>query len=176
MSSVYQTIVECSCEFINDYLSTRSYVCGYTPTSADKILFNTFSKNKKVSDFVHILRWFKHIESYSVNERNNFPQYDYDNLRTLITYYLDMQVNNTLFCLEVLNEWLPVLWRNMIRKGLHAVYFWSRPVGRTGCFSTSSAFFKELPQVSDAKISCFGTAIQLNENNSCSEIAVLGKT
>ncbi|KAJ8919497.1 hypothetical protein NQ315_002118 [Exocentrus adspersus] len=93
LSSVYLKLIERSFDFLNDYLSTRSYVCGYTPTSADRILFDTISKHKTADNPVHILRWYRHIGSYPANERNDFPQYDYDKLRSLINYYLDMQIS-----------------------------------------------------------------------------------
>ncbi|KAJ8981150.1 hypothetical protein NQ317_013815 [Molorchus minor] len=92
ISNIYTKIIANSCEFLNNYLSTRSYVCGYIPTSADKILFDTIFNYKTIDNFAHVQRWYKHIESYSPNEIYSFPPYNSYQLESLITKFLDIQV------------------------------------------------------------------------------------
>lgn len=56
---------------LNEYLATRSYIEGYTPSKADKVVFEALG-GAPGADYVNALRWYNHILSYG-GERNSFP-------------------------------------------------------------------------------------------------------
>jgi len=55
---------------LNEYLETRSYIEGYSPSQSDTLLFEAIAKSPD-SKFVHLKRWFNQINSYG-NERKQF--------------------------------------------------------------------------------------------------------
>jgi len=59
-------------QILNDYLATRSYVNGFTPTGADANVFDNLTKAPGTNT-PHALRWYNHIKSYSADERKKFP-------------------------------------------------------------------------------------------------------
>jgi len=54
------------------YLTDYSYADGYSPSQEDVSVFKTASSapDKK---FPHVARWYRHIESFSAEERSAFP-------------------------------------------------------------------------------------------------------
>ncbi|XP_044727919.1 histidine--tRNA ligase, cytoplasmic [Chrysoperla carnea] len=59
---------------LDKILRNFSYICGYTPTKIDQLIF----KNVKSIDNFHekysnFIRWYNHINSFSSIEQNNFP-------------------------------------------------------------------------------------------------------
>jgi len=56
---------------LDQYLETRSYIEGYTPSQSDVLLFDAFGSapDKK---FAHLSRWYNQIKSYNANERKSF--------------------------------------------------------------------------------------------------------
>ncbi|CAI7580440.1 Elongation factor 1-beta [Penicillium manginii] len=48
----------------NNYLSTRSYVVGSSPSQADVVTFKAFSAAPDAEKYPHVARWYKHIASY----------------------------------------------------------------------------------------------------------------
>jgi len=56
---------------LNVYLASRSYIEGYTPSKADKVVFEALN-GAPGADYVNALRWYNHILSYG-GERNSFP-------------------------------------------------------------------------------------------------------
>ena len=56
---------------LNDHLKTRSYIEGFTPSQSDVAVYESISCQPS-SEFIHVLRWFKHIKSYG-KEAKSFP-------------------------------------------------------------------------------------------------------
>ncbi|KAJ5852233.1 uncharacterized protein N7529_011618 [Penicillium soppii] len=48
----------------NNFLSTRSYIVGSSPSQADVVTFKAFSAAPDAQKFPHAARWYKHIASY----------------------------------------------------------------------------------------------------------------
>lgn len=48
---------------LNGYLSSRSYVEGYSASSADVDLYNKLGNNVSQTEYVHIYRWYSHISA-----------------------------------------------------------------------------------------------------------------
>jgi elongation factor 1-beta len=48
----------------NNFLSTRSYIVGSTPSQADVVTFKAFSAAPDAEKYPHAARWYKHIASY----------------------------------------------------------------------------------------------------------------
>ncbi|RZC34630.1 histidine--tRNA ligase, cytoplasmic, partial [Asbolus verrucosus] len=92
--SPFQTnVTDKHCRFLNDYFSSRSYVCGYSPTTADEELLKATSKSKiDLKKFAHLNRWCSHIKSFSDDEKQNFSTISYSQLKILIDPYLDVQI------------------------------------------------------------------------------------
>jgi len=63
---------EAGLKALNAHLEDRSYVEGYTPSSADADVFAQLSAAPDAK-FPHVLRWWNHINSYSTAERAAFP-------------------------------------------------------------------------------------------------------
>ena len=57
---------------INDHLANRSYIVGYQPSQADTTVYRTVSGNTIPSEFLHLMRWYRHISSYG-NDIDKFP-------------------------------------------------------------------------------------------------------
>ncbi|KAF5381508.1 hypothetical protein D9757_008158 [Collybiopsis confluens] len=56
---------------LDQHLSTRSYVEGYSPSQADVHVFKALSSAPE-SSFVNVTRWYKHIQSYA-SEHDSLP-------------------------------------------------------------------------------------------------------
>ena len=56
---------------LNKYLEDRSYIDGHTPTQADTVVFAALG-HFSTGSYVHLNRWYKHIESYG-NDAAKFP-------------------------------------------------------------------------------------------------------
>jgi len=50
---------------LNNWLTTRSYIVGYSPSQADVVSFKALSSAPDVAKYPHAARWYKHIASYS---------------------------------------------------------------------------------------------------------------
>jgi elongation factor 1-beta len=48
----------------NNFLSTRSYIVGSSPSQADVVTFKAFSAAPDAVNYPHVARWYKHIASY----------------------------------------------------------------------------------------------------------------
>ncbi|XP_039923313.1 cysteine--tRNA ligase, cytoplasmic isoform X1 [Hirundo rustica] len=58
---------------LNEYLSTRSYIQGYTFSHADVEVFRKFS-GPPVDQYIHVVRWYRHIEAiYDGSSEKNEP-------------------------------------------------------------------------------------------------------
>ena len=60
---------------LEEILLNQSYLCGFTPTNADKILFrNTDLRNNSQlsSKYPNVDRWYNHIKSFSQVELDSF--------------------------------------------------------------------------------------------------------
>ncbi|XP_049829740.1 valine--tRNA ligase [Schistocerca gregaria] len=60
------------CEIVDSYLSDYSYLQGYTPSKSDLIVFSALNDNGELERFPNMLRWYKHISSFS-SEENKLP-------------------------------------------------------------------------------------------------------
>jgi elongation factor 1-beta len=59
---------------LNSYLTTRSYLTGYAPTSDDAACCAAIgAASPDKAQFANAARWFKHISSFSAAERTAFP-------------------------------------------------------------------------------------------------------
>ena len=52
-------------QYLEEYLSTRSYITGYEATTNDLQLFNAFRGAEPAVKFVNARRWYRHIQFYS---------------------------------------------------------------------------------------------------------------
>ncbi|RDL41995.1 Uncharacterized protein BP5553_01974 [Venustampulla echinocandica] len=50
---------------LNSFLTTRSYIVGYSPSQADVATFKAISSAPDSSKYPHAARWYKHIATYS---------------------------------------------------------------------------------------------------------------
>ncbi|CRK92747.1 CLUMA_CG006340, isoform A [Clunio marinus] len=55
---------------LNNFLAENSYISGYTPSKADLSVFEALGKSP--SDFANIARWYRHIASFSTQERSKW--------------------------------------------------------------------------------------------------------
>ncbi|RYO80185.1 hypothetical protein DL766_001288 [Monosporascus sp. MC13-8B] len=49
---------------LNSWMTTRSYVVGYSPSQADVATFKALSSAPDASKYPHAARWYKHIASF----------------------------------------------------------------------------------------------------------------
>uniref|UniRef100_A0A131XUJ4 Elongation factor 1-beta n=1 Tax=Ixodes ricinus TaxID=34613 RepID=A0A131XUJ4_IXORI len=60
----------------NEHLMTRSYVEGYQPSQHDVVAYNALkarSSPPSADEYPHVVRWFKHLASFSAQEHSSFP-------------------------------------------------------------------------------------------------------
>ena len=57
---------------INAHLANQSYIVGYQPSQADTAVYRAISGNSLPPEFVHLMRWHRHISSYG-NDIDKFP-------------------------------------------------------------------------------------------------------
>jgi len=57
---------------LNTYLADKSYIEGYTPSQADVTAFLKLGSAPDRASAPHAARWYKHINSYSESERNEW--------------------------------------------------------------------------------------------------------
>jgi len=50
---------------LNSWLTTRSYIVGFSPSQADVATFKALSSAPDATKYPHAARWYKHIASYS---------------------------------------------------------------------------------------------------------------
>jgi len=53
---------------LNNFLAEHSYISGYTPSKADLSVWEALGK-APVGDVQHVQRWYRHIASFSAQER-----------------------------------------------------------------------------------------------------------
>ncbi|RYP37696.1 hypothetical protein DL767_002807 [Monosporascus sp. MG133] len=49
---------------LNSWLTTRSYIVGFSPSQADVAVFKALSAAPEAAKYPHAARWYKHIASY----------------------------------------------------------------------------------------------------------------
>jgi len=52
---------------LNNWLKTRSYISGYSPSQADVVSFKAFKEAPPVELYPHAYRWYNHIKSYEAD-------------------------------------------------------------------------------------------------------------
>jgi len=57
---------------VNAHLVNRSYIVGYQPSQADTTVYKATSDQSLPAEFVHLVRWYKHISSYG-SDMDKFP-------------------------------------------------------------------------------------------------------
>jgi len=57
---------------LNDYLSTRSYIEGYSPSQEDVNVWNNVTHTVDSGKFPHVARWHGHIFSFPACQRKRF--------------------------------------------------------------------------------------------------------
>jgi len=50
---------------LNSWLTTRSYIVGYSPSQADVVSFKALKSAPDAAKYPHAARWYKHIASWS---------------------------------------------------------------------------------------------------------------
>lgn len=50
---------------LNEFLATRSYIEGHTPSQADIAVFEAVKTAPNAAKYPHVARWFTHISSYT---------------------------------------------------------------------------------------------------------------
>jgi glutathione S-transferase len=61
---------------LNEHLSNFSYMNGFSPTQADSHVYRFLSSQfPPPQNLPHILRWYKHIQSFKEVERDKFPKH-----------------------------------------------------------------------------------------------------
>ncbi|KAF5288778.1 hypothetical protein FQA39_LY15269 [Lamprigera yunnana] len=58
---------------LNEFLKDQSYISGYQPTQVDVDTFKAVAGKTPDVKYVHALRWYNHIKSYSDAEKKQFP-------------------------------------------------------------------------------------------------------
>jgi glutathione S-transferase len=62
---------------LNEHLSSLSYISGFLPTQADCYVYRFLSSQCPLpQNLPHILRWYKHIQSFKQVEQDKFPKHD----------------------------------------------------------------------------------------------------
>jgi len=57
---------------LNGHLLDKSYIEGYTPSSADSETFQAFTSAPDATKYVNVGRWYNHIKSFSDSERGQW--------------------------------------------------------------------------------------------------------
>jgi len=71
---------------LNNYLTTRSYIVGYSPSQADAATFKALKAAPDAAKYPHAARWYKHIASYT----EEFPTLPGDASKPYTTYGPDV--------------------------------------------------------------------------------------
>jgi len=67
---------------LNNWLTTRSYIAGYTPSQADVTTFKALKASPDPAKYPHAFRWHKHVSSYQAD----FSSLPGDAAKPLSTY------------------------------------------------------------------------------------------
>eukprot|EP00922_Rhytidocystis_sp_ex-Travisia-forbesii_P018194 GHVS01027074.1.p2 GENE.GHVS01027074.1~~GHVS01027074.1.p2 ORF type:complete len:274 (+),score=64.40 GHVS01027074.1:96-824(+) len=59
---------------LNEYMTSRSYVCGYTPTQDDAMTLSKLLGPPGCCKLPHAYRWYKHVSSFSDMQRTAWPK------------------------------------------------------------------------------------------------------
>ncbi|XP_002162369.1 elongation factor 1-beta isoform X1 [Hydra vulgaris] len=57
---------------LNEYLADKSYIEGYVATQADTAILKAIASAPN-NKYPHALRWYNHINSFTVGEQSSFP-------------------------------------------------------------------------------------------------------
>jgi elongation factor 1-beta len=57
---------------LNNWLQTRSYIIGFTPSQADVAVFKSLKDAPTPAKYPHVYRWYKHVASYE-SEFSSLP-------------------------------------------------------------------------------------------------------
>lgn len=74
-SKWYQCTLKEACvqDALNNYLCDYPYLDGYSPSQIDVKVHQAFNElNVNVSSYPHLHRWYKHVVSFSEQERASF--------------------------------------------------------------------------------------------------------
>jgi len=52
---------------LNNWLKTRSYIAGYTPSQADAVSFKALKAPPAVEKYPYAYRWYNHVKSYDAD-------------------------------------------------------------------------------------------------------------
>ncbi|KAJ9609890.1 hypothetical protein H2200_006219 [Cladophialophora chaetospira] len=52
---------------LNNWLQTRSYISGYSPSQADVVSFKALKGQPAVERYPHAYRWYNHVKSYDAD-------------------------------------------------------------------------------------------------------------
>ncbi|KEF56120.1 elongation factor 1-beta [Exophiala aquamarina CBS 119918] len=52
---------------LNNWLRTRSYIAGFTPSQADVVSFKALKEAPKVEQYPNAYRWYNHVKSYEAD-------------------------------------------------------------------------------------------------------------
>jgi len=69
---------------LNSWLTTRSYIVGFTPSQADVTTYKAIKSAPDASKYPHAARWYKHIASYEKD--NEFATLPGDASKEYTTY------------------------------------------------------------------------------------------
>ncbi|KAH8808299.1 hypothetical protein F5884DRAFT_791766 [Xylogone sp. PMI_703] len=58
-------VTDAGLTMLNNWLQTRSYIVGYSPSQADVVSFKALSSAPDASKYPYAARWYKHISSWT---------------------------------------------------------------------------------------------------------------
>jgi hypothetical protein len=59
---------ESGLQFLDDFLSTRSYISGYEATGNDLLVFKALKGREPADKFVNARRWFRHVQFFAAQK------------------------------------------------------------------------------------------------------------
>jgi len=60
-------VTDAGVAMLNSWLTTRSYIIGYSPSQADVVTFKAVSSAPDASKYPNAARWYKHIKSHETD-------------------------------------------------------------------------------------------------------------
>ncbi|XP_066145105.1 LOW QUALITY PROTEIN: histidine--tRNA ligase, cytoplasmic [Euwallacea fornicatus] len=89
--------------YLNNYMSTQSYLCDWEPSAADVVLSKCIPNRQALKPFIHLNRWYNHMNSFSEMEINKFASVRYVNTKSILDS-LDNQISQEVAKLLSLKE------------------------------------------------------------------------
>ena len=80
---------------LDDQLLTSSYIGGhFSPTCLDSQVFTALSSRgqQNLSSYLHLSRWFAHIQSYDEIERRDFTEISAKDNKSRVNFYFDLAI------------------------------------------------------------------------------------